>query len=200
MESLNLLTALAHVNVEQGFFYVLAAIAIPLAYGVVFDRNVIRSGFLLIGVFATIAGLFFLLQAQFLGLSQILIYGVGITLVIVIALMLTNARQETGMNPALPANVGLASFVSVLVFTTIYLSLRSAEDWPLKNESSLSLPPNIEMIGKHLMTYYALPFEFASILLLAALVGAVMLSKAEPASLANAGDEAEQAVDGTDRV
>src|SRR5438874_2331391 len=126
MESLNLnlLNTWAQANVEQAMLYLLAVVAIPLAYGVVFDRNIIRSGFLLIGVFGVIAGLFLLLQAQFLALAQIMIYGVGITLVVVIALMLTNPKLEREMSPALPMQTGPAAFVAVLVFVAIYLCLR----------------------------------------------------------------------------
>src|SRR3990167_3562619 len=88
------LSAWAQQNVEGPLFYLLAFIAIPLAYGVLFDPRIIRCGFLLIGVFGAVSGLFFLLQAQFLALAQIMIYAVGITLVVVIALMLTNPKLE----------------------------------------------------------------------------------------------------------
>ena len=87
------LNAWADGNVEQIAFYVLMILAIPLAYGVIFDRTIIRAGFLLIGVFGAISGLFLLLEAQFLAMAQVMIYAVGITLVVVIALMLTNPSQ-----------------------------------------------------------------------------------------------------------
>lgn len=181
MESLNLLITWAQANVEQVVFYLLAILAIPLAFGVVFDRNIIRSGFMLIGVFGVIAGIFLLLQAQFLALAEIMIYGVGITLVVVIALMLTNPKMEKDLSPSLPQHTGPAAFVSVLVFLTIYMSLRSSEPWPLKTEPMQSTAANIQNIGYHLLSEYSLPFEFISILLLAALIGAVMMAKAEPA-------------------
>src|ERR1700735_1989334 len=87
--------------VETGLFYVLAILAIPFAYGVVFDRAIIRSGFLLIGVFGAVSALFLLLQAQFLAMAQIMIYAVGITLVVVIALMLTNPRMDQESSPGI---------------------------------------------------------------------------------------------------
>lgn len=176
----NLLTNWAQSNVEQVVFYILAITAIPLAFGVVLDRTIIRSGFLLIGVFAVIAGLFFLQQAQFLALAQVMIYGVGITLVVVIALMLTNPKQESETSPGITQHTGPAAFVAALVFMCVYLSLRSAENWPLKLQGQMpDAAANIKVLGIKLMTYYSLPFEFASILLLAALIGAVMLAKAE---------------------
>src|SRR5271168_3428371 len=94
MEQLELLTRWAQSNVETTLFYLIAAFAIPSALGVLLDRAIIRSGFMLIGVFGSICGLFLLLQAQFLAMAQLMIYAVGITLLVVIALMLTNPRLE----------------------------------------------------------------------------------------------------------
>lgn len=177
MEQLEVLKSWAEGNVEATLFYFLAALAIPLAYGVILDRAVIRSGFLLIGVFGSICGLFLLLQAQFLALAQLMIYAVGITLVVVIALMLTNPRleRENMGSPTSGAKAG-AFFTALFTFLTIYLSLRSVS-W-IENSEPME-PNNVEVIGRALTTTYALPFEFASVLLLAAMVGAVMLAKAE---------------------
>jgi NADH:ubiquinone oxidoreductase subunit 6 (subunit J) len=167
----------AQANVETTVFYLLAFIALPLAYGVVFDRVIIRSGFLLIGVFGTISGLFLLLEAQFLAMAQIMIYAVGITLVVVIALMLTNPRLEQDLSPAVGLNKLPGMVTAFFLFVTIYFALRSQE-WPVSNQ--MMNPYSVEVLGIQLMTNYALPFEFASVLLLAALMGAVMLAKAEP--------------------
>jgi NADH:ubiquinone oxidoreductase subunit 6 (subunit J) len=156
--------------------YALAAIAFPLAYGVIFDPKIIRSGFLLIGVFACMGGLFLLLQAQFLAMAQIMIYAVGITLVVVIALMLTNQKQEVEENTAIPANQYLGFVVALFLFMTIYMSL-FGESFPVTAEKAVI--PNLVLIGTALCTTYALPFEFSSILLLAAVVGAIMLAKNE---------------------
>ncbi|HEY9788429.1 MAG TPA: NADH-quinone oxidoreductase subunit J [Candidatus Obscuribacterales bacterium] len=177
MEQLEMLKTLSETNLESSLFYFLAAMAIPLAYGVILDRAVIRSGFLLIGVFGSICGLFLLLQAQFIALAQLMIYAVGITLVVVIALMLTNPRLEREYLSVPSPATKLGSFVvAAIVFMTIYLSLRS-ESW---TQSSEPMDPNtLAVLGQALTTTYALPFEFASVLLLAALVGAVMLAKAE---------------------
>lgn len=177
MEQHELVTKWAEGSLEIWVFYILAALAIPFAYGVIFDRAVIRSGFLLIGVFGSICGLFLLLQAQFIAMAQLMIYAVGITLVVVIALMLTNPKMETNyLNAASGHNKLIAFFVSTGLFVVVYLALRS-ESWPI-NTSPVS-PDNVGVIGRALTTTYSLPFEFASVLLLAALVGAIMLAKAE---------------------
>jgi NAD(P)H-quinone oxidoreductase subunit 6 len=166
----------ASTNVETAVFYLLAVIAIPLAYGVIFDRQIIRSGFLLIGVFSTIAGLYLVLEAQFLALAQVMIYAVGITLVVVIALMLTNPKLERDLSPSIVAQRLPGIMVAIFLFMTIYVALRS-EPWLVSTEPVHPQPA--KWIGFLLMRDYALPFEFASVLLLIALIGAVMLAKAD---------------------
>jgi NADH:ubiquinone oxidoreductase subunit 6 (subunit J) len=110
-------------------------------------------------------------------LAQVMIYAVGITLVVVIALMLTNPRLESEERIGVESQKLPGVIVAVFLFLTIYLSLRS-ESWPVSNLTVQ--PENLKVLGYSLMTVYSLPFEFASILLLAALIGAVMLAKAEP--------------------
>jgi NAD(P)H-quinone oxidoreductase subunit 6 len=176
MEQLDLLRAWSSVHLEEILFYVLAVMSIPFALGVLFDRAIIRSGFMLIGVFGAICGLFLVLQAQFLALAQLMIYAVGITLVVVIALMLTNPRLEKDASPGVIQQQLGGFLVAGALFFLIYCALRS-ETWPLINEP---ISPDVQTIGLALTTTYALPFEFASVLLLAALVGAIMLAKAEP--------------------
>lgn len=170
-------------------FYVLAVIAISFSFGVLFDHVIIRSGFILIGVFSAISGLFLLLQAPFLALAQIMIYAVAITLVVVIALMLTNPRLEEEKSVGLEIQKFPALVSSVLLFLVIYAAIR-LQPWYISG--ALPLDKNVEQLGVMLLTIYALPFEFASILLLAALVGAVMLAKSDiDPQIAGAGDVAE---------
>jgi NAD(P)H-quinone oxidoreductase subunit 6 len=166
-------------NVETILFYIMATLAIPCAIGVIFDRAIIRSGFLLIGMFGAVSGLFLLLQAQFLAMAQIMIYAVGITLVVVIALMLTNPRMDEELSPGINKHSIWSFAFSLLTFFTIYMAIRS-ETWPCKGLVEPAAN-NILVIGRAITTDYALPFEFASVLLLAALIGSIMLAKAEPA-------------------
>lgn len=177
---------------EIWLFYLCAALAIGFAYGVILDRRIIRCGFLLIGVFGAMSGMFFLLEAQFLALAQIMIYAVGITLVVVIALMLTNPRLEQDVTPTVPAMRLPAVVSSVGVFFVVYMALRS-EMWTHETEQAAEASATLTNIGQQLLTYYALPFEFASVLLLVALIGAVMLAKAEPAQPAQMEDWIEPA-------
>jgi len=168
-------------HVDAVLFYVVATLAIPFAYGVIFERNIIRSGFLLIGMFGAVSVLFLILQAQFLAMAQIMIYAVGITLVVVIALMLTNPRLENELSPGVNQHSVGTFCVALLLFMTIYMAVRS-EGWPVKTAPVDEQPvANVVVIGTALTTDYSLPFEFSSVLLLAALIGSIMLAKAEPA-------------------
>ncbi|MBX9696084.1 MAG: NADH-quinone oxidoreductase subunit J [Cyanobacteria bacterium] len=183
-------TLLGSEDAESAIFYLVSTLAILFSVGVITDRKVIRSGFLLIGAFGSISVLFLLLQAQFLALAQIMIYAVGITLVVVIALMLTNPRlekqveqedQEIGHEPQLirwfnNIRKALPAIVALLLFFTVHSAARS-EIWDVQDQPVAA--NNVEVLGRSLTTVYSLPFEFASVLLLAALVGAIMLAKGE---------------------
>jgi NADH:ubiquinone oxidoreductase subunit 6 (subunit J) len=177
-------------GVETWAFYILTTLSICLAIAVLTDRVVIRSGFILIGVFGTISGIFLLLSAQFLALAQIMIYAVGITLMVVIALMLTNPRLEREQavvyyDESLPplakifasCKRNLSLWVSVLSFVTLYSALIGENHWPLSDQPVS--PDAVKVLGEALVTNYSIPFEFSSVLLLAALMGAVMLAKGE---------------------
>lgn len=177
-------------GVETWAFYILTTLSICLAIAVLADIVVIRSGFILIGVFGTISGIFLLLSAQFLALAQIMIYAVGITLMVVIALMLTNPRLEREQavvyyDESLPplakifasCKRNLSLWVSVLSFVTLYSALIGENHWPLSDQAVS--PDAVKVLGEALVTNYSIPFEFSSVLLLAALMGAVMLAKGE---------------------
>jgi NADH:ubiquinone oxidoreductase subunit 6 (subunit J) len=184
-------TLLSAPVVETWAFYILTTLSICLAIGVLVDKVVIRSGFILIGVFGTISGIFLLLSAQFLALAQIMIYAVGITLMVVIALMLTNPRLEREQavvyrDDSLPPLAKLFAsckrnlnlWVAVISFITLYSALIGENHWPLSDQPVSA--DAVKTLGEALVTNYSIPFEFASILLLAALMGAIMLAKGEP--------------------
>lgn len=190
MEVLSVQELVSSDILEAVAFYTVSTAAICLSIGMITDKNVIRAGFLLIGVFGAISGLFFLLQAQFIALAQIMIYAVGITLVVVIALMLTNpslqaevleeeaiGASEPFVLRAIHAVKSMFPLVTAwILFVTIYLAIRS-EKWAISDQ--VVSEDNLQVIGKALTTDYSLPFEFASVLLLAALIGAIMLAKAD---------------------
>lgn len=155
-------------------YFGISLLAILGGLGVIIEKNIIRAGFALVVCFSAVAATYFALRAPFVGASQILIYAVGITLIIVFGLMLTS--QKTNL-PKLKGEIGkniLSAIISVMTFVIFAYAL-TANKWP--NNEFPTCPKNTEVIGLGLLTTYALPFELISVLLLVALIGAVVIAK-----------------------
>lgn len=157
-------------------FFLVSLLAISGAFGVILGKNIIRAGFSLVVCFLAVAGAYFILKAPFVAASQILIYAVGITLIIVFALMLTSTRCEL---PIIKGDSG-KNFLSAIISIGIFFVFSSAligNKWPLPETIPCQCPKNTEVIGLKMLGTYALPFELISILLLVALIGAVVIAK-----------------------
>ena len=155
-------------------FFGISTLVIIGALGVVLEKNIVRAGFSLVICFGAIAGVYFTLRAPFVGASQILIYAVGITLVIVFALMLTSQKQEL---PKLKGEV-FKNILSALISIGIFLAFSSilvGNKW--QETEVFTCPKNTEVIGLKLLSTYALPFELISVLLLVTLIGAIVIAK-----------------------
>ena len=163
-------------SVEQGVFIVLSAITLAGAWIVITNRNLYRAALGLVFSFFGVAGLYALLNAGFLAVVQVLIYVGAISILIIFAIMLTRRvmdRDVVQRNTqwVISALVALALF-GVIGYT---LAFRAADQWPVSN-ASLPTDPIAEL-GEALVTTYALPFEAASVLLLVALVGAIVIAR-----------------------
>lgn len=185
------------------FFYLFAAVVVVSCIMVVFLRNLIHAAFALLFGFAGIAGVYILLGADFLAITQILIYVGGILVLIVFGIMLTNrvTNVELQSRPLaqLPALLVSALLLTVLVFYGLATNWITTSDAPWSktpwNQNAVSRTLAEEQgtaretidrtgsqgttkeIGKLLMTDYALPFELVSVVLLVALVGAAMIAR-----------------------
>lgn len=155
-------------------FLICSALILGCGFIVVYSRNIVHSGFSLLGTFLGVAGFYFLTETNFIGAAQILVYVGGVLIVILFAIMLTrgigtiyNSNPSNGVIPA-------TFFALIIVSGLIYIALRFP--WKLKAEQS---PASITQLGDALLGKYLVPFEFLSLLLLAALVGAVMLVRKE---------------------
>jgi NADH-quinone oxidoreductase subunit J len=165
---------------EQFLFYTLAAILIGFAILTVMARNPVRSAVYLISALLAVAGLFFLLQAEFVGAVQILVYVGGIMVLFLFVIMLVSLREAMAEEHASrhwKAGVALAVVLSVeLIYLLLHgpgvLEFRAAPGIVLEAQTL-----NTESVGIVLYTTYLLPFEIASVLLLVAIVGAVVLAK-----------------------
>ena len=159
---------------NDGPFYLVAILAVLGALGVVLEKNIIRAGFSLVICFSAVSGTYFTLSAPFVGASQILIYAVGITLVIVFALMLTSMKHDM---PKIKGETGknlLSAIVAAGVFFVLAYAL-TENKWHVVEP--ITCPKNTEVIGLKLLSTYALPFELVSVLLLVALIGSVVIAK-----------------------
>ncbi len=164
---------------EAFLFYTLAAILVTFAILTVTAHNPVRSAVYLISALLAMAGLFFLLRAEFVGAVQILVYVGGIMVLVLFVIMLVNVGQASREPRASRRwKTGLALAV-VLAVELGFLMLRGVGSFA----ESAPPPPagagNTESVGLLLYNDYLLPFEIASVLLLVALVGAVVLAKKE---------------------
>ncbi|MGH8000925.1 MAG: NADH-quinone oxidoreductase subunit J [Brasilonema sp.] len=157
-------------------FGILAVMLIGTALGVVLFDNVVYSAFMLGGVFVSIAGLYLLLNADFVAAAQLLIYVGAVNVLILFAIMLVNKREAFAPFPTAWVRKALTALVSLGLFTLLSTMVLSTP-WSL----STATPPSdtIVLIGQHFFTDFLLPFELASILLLIAMVGAIILARRE---------------------
>ena len=162
---------------EIYFFYFFAALTVASALGVVWFRNPISSAISLVVSFFGIAALYVLLQAHFLAIIQILVYAGAIMVLFIFVIMLLNLKgaelEEHGFSNSKKAVSALVISGILFVFYRIF-SISGFTTSPVSDDFG-----TVKTVGKLLFTDYIFPFEYASILLLAALVGGVILAKRE---------------------
>jgi NADH-quinone oxidoreductase subunit J len=161
-------------NYYEIIFYVFAALTILSAGVVVFSKNIIYSAFALLFTFSGVAGIYVLLNADFIAITQLLIYVGGIMILLIFGVMLTtnvtNVEITTQTLKALPATIIVAVVSALLVSTMV------STNWIVK-EPAVVETTTIKQIGEMLLTTYLLPFEIASIVLLVAMMGAAFLAR-----------------------
>lgn len=156
-------------------FYLIAGITVISAAGVAFSRNIVYSAFSLVGTFGGVAGIYVMLGADFVAAVQILIYVGGIVVLVLFAVMLTHRIADINVtNRSVGRFSGLivSGLVLVLLVTTIIES-----SW--KQAEKVTHEPTTAQIGELFLGKYLLPFELASLVLLVALIGAVVLARKE---------------------
>ncbi len=156
-------------------FYGFALLTIVSAVGVVFSRNIVYAAFSLLFTFFGVAALYVLLSADFIAITQILLYVGGILVLIVFGIMLTTRAYKVEMKRGILSIVPAVVVAGVIAGTLI--GVLTTTKWPSTNLSPYE--DTARPIGALLMTNYVLPFELASILLLVALIGAVIIARRE---------------------
>jgi NAD(P)H-quinone oxidoreductase subunit 6 len=159
----------------QVIFYALAALTVGSAALVAFSRNIVYSTFALLGAFMGVVGIYILLAADFVAMVQLLVYVGGILVLTIFAVMLTAGIGDvTVSNRAV--GTGSAIFtVSIAALVMLYAVGRT--QW--HQESAVTVAPTTYAIGNAFLGAYVLPFEVASLVLLAALIGAIVISRHE---------------------
>jgi NADH-quinone oxidoreductase subunit J len=187
------------------FFYLFAAAIVCSAAFVCFSRNIVHAAFALLFTFVGVAGIYVLLSADFLAVSQILIYVGGILVLLVFGVMLTNRVTNIDIRSALRPRIP-AFIICVVLLAGLILGISQAhwiryDEAPWKSTAwghdviaqttqvTQGTPTEVlnndgsngtaKEIGKLLMSDYLLPFELLSIVLLVALIGATMIARKE---------------------
>ena len=162
-------------STEQICFLFLSAVVIIGSLGVVLLGNIVYSAFLLGGVFMAVAGLYLLLNASFVAAAQVLVYVGAVNVLILFAIMLVNKKEE--LKPI--EGLKVRKFFSGIVCAGLLLLLLRVDlttQWSTPGPKAIGEEATIR-IGEHLFTDYLLPFELASVLLLMAMIGAIVLAR-----------------------
>jgi NAD(P)H-quinone oxidoreductase subunit 6 len=155
-----------------------AALSLTLvvgAFGVVLLPNIVYSAFLLAGVFLSVAGLYLLLNASFVAAAQILVYVGAVNVLILFAIMLVNKREDLSAIPGLALRRVLSAAVCGGLFLLL-VRVAFTTPWALPGPAAIGEEATAR-IGEHLFSDYLLPFELASVLLLMAMIGAIVLAR-----------------------
>jgi NADH-quinone oxidoreductase subunit J len=164
-------------------FYTIAAFILGFAVLVVTTRNTVHSVLFLVVNFLFVAALYVLLGAQFLAVIQVLVYAGGIVVLYLFVVMLVNlkrppeAHQDPHRRTSLGFGLAAATLLELAAIIWFYGYGRPAVVAPAT--SALPVTGNTEQVGWLLYTNYLIPFEIASMLLLVAMIGAIVLAKRE---------------------
>jgi len=156
-------------------FLVLSFTLVLGSLGVVLLPNIVYSAFLLGGVFLSVAGLYLLLNASFVAAAQVLVYVGAVNVLILFAIMLVNKKETLADIPGLLLRRVLSGAVCASLFALL-LRVSFTTDWALPGPIPVGEEATIR-IGEHLFSDYLLPFELASVLLLMAMIGAIVLAR-----------------------
>jgi len=163
------------------FFYIFGAVAVIASLLVIAQRNPIYSVLLLIASFGALSGLYVLLDAPFVAVTQIIVYAGAIMVLFLFVVMLLNAPHEETehdekahpLRRSGPMRFGAVLAAALVVELVWALTRAGGEGTAFPDAAVMS----VRTIGRALFTEYAFPFEVTSILILVAMVGAVVLAK-----------------------
>jgi NAD(P)H-quinone oxidoreductase subunit 6 len=156
-------------------FYLLSAVTLGGAAAVALSRNILRSAVGLLAALLGVGGIYVFLSADFVAITQVLVYIGGVLVLVLFAVMLTSKITDVNVS-----NTSVGLFGGVLLFVAVAPVLGAVAiltPWATRTPGPLA--PTTRAIGDAFLTKWLLPFEVASILLLATLVGAVVMARKE---------------------
>ena len=156
-------------------FGILGLMMVGAALGVVLLPKIVHSAFLLAGVFISISGLYILLNADFVAAAQILVYVGAVSVLILFAIMLVNKQEDYEELPGRKIRKAATAVVCFGLFALLG-TMVLATPWSL-DTTSVAVVDTTVALGEHFFSDYLLPFELASVLLLMAMVGAIILAR-----------------------
>ncbi|CAM3879466.1 NADH-quinone oxidoreductase subunit J [Flavobacterium branchiophilum] len=159
-------------------FCILAAITLSTAFLSIFSKNPIHSAIYLVICFFSVAGHYLLLNAQFLAIVHIIVYSGAIMILFLFTIMLMNLNKEDEVHKPRVTRLGAVIFFGLTCLILIAIFIHSKSSIGYDDPSELDYQ-SIKVLGKVLLNEYMVPFEYASILLLVAMIGTVLLSKKE---------------------
>jgi NADH-quinone oxidoreductase subunit J len=164
-------------------FYSLAAFILGFGVLVVTARNTVHAVLFLVANLVCVAVLYVTLAAEFLAVIQVLVYAGGIVVLYLFVVMLVNLRgmPEADMDPRRKSRLGFlvaAALLAEITAIVVYSGRAQTAMGPIADAAAASAPSgNTEQVGWMLYTKYLVPFEVASMLLLVAMIGSIMLAR-----------------------
>lgn len=167
--------AISSLHSDQVMFYMVGGLALTGGLGVVFARDIVHAALYLVMTLLMTAAVFILISAEFLGVVQILLYGGAVVILVIFALMLTKAREagRVSLNGSQwPWGLATAGGIGAVLIMG---------SWQTNWGSDVHVVSTVSVaaIGQTLFDTYALPFEIASLVLIVALVGAIVIARTE---------------------
>jgi NADH:ubiquinone oxidoreductase subunit 6 (subunit J) len=166
-------------------FWALGALAVGSALGIMLARSLLHAVLWLILSFIALAGLFVTLSADFVAVAQVLVYAGAVGVLVIFAIMLTPGTSTANTETRLfgPGFVVAAVLSAIMVYVAAHTSWPAVADAPGAGLSAvLGAGGTAQAIGEALVGRYVLPFEIASVVLIAALVGALVLVRGDGAA------------------
>lgn len=178
------------VGAQAVLFYILAIVTLLMAFSLITARSAVHAALFLMATLVGVAGLFLLLHAEFVAGAQILIYVGGVVVLFIFVIMLVNVREELTEATRPFTRQHLAGYILVagMVLSVVFFGIKRdpnlvprpsvvAKTEDANASITTRVSADTQLIGESLYVQAALPFEIASLLLLVAIVGSVLLAR-----------------------